>query len=145
MFNALLGEIKEGRLVRLPYLGYSLLLILFVVVFAGVVIMAIGAGEHIIGGDLQQTQDKLRARFTLPFFIVFGLFLGLIVFAGLNIMAKRIRDTGLLGWWVVLAIIVGTGVVSVVISNEASSGLHTLIWIALLLIPSDVFTKGASL
>ena len=143
MFKVLIGDIKDGRLVRLPYLGYSLLLILLSVGFVFAIIIAIGAGEHIIGGDLQQAQDKLRAWFTLPFFIVFGLFFMLILFAGLNIMAKRIRDIGLPGWWSVLAIAVVTGVVSVAISDQASSGLHTLIWLALLLIPTNAFNREA--
>ena len=143
MFKVLLGDTRGGRLVRLPYLGYSLLLVLLMAGFVFTIIIAIGAGEHVIGGDLQQAQDKLRAWFTLPFFIVFGLFFMLILFAGLNIMAKRIRDIGLPGWWGVLIIAVATGVVSVVISDQASSGLHTLIWIALLLIPTNAFNRGA--
>ena len=142
MIKVLLGEVKNGRLVRLPYLGYSLLLVLLVTVFVAAVVMAIGAGEHLIGGDLEQAQNKLRAWFTLPFFIVFVLFFGLIIFAGLNVTAKRIRDIGFSGWLGVLVIVLVTGVVSVVISEEASSGLHTLIWIALLLIPTNAFAKG---
>ena len=143
MFKVLIGDIKDGRLVRLPYLGYSLLLILLVAGFIFAIIIAIGAGEHIMGGDLQQAQDKLRAWFTLPFLIVFGLFFVLILFAGLNIMAKRIRDSGLPGWWGVLIIAVVSGVVSVVISEEASSGLHTLVWFVLLFVPTNAFNRGA--
>ena len=128
---------------RLPYLGYSLALVLLVAVFVAAVVVLIGAGEHIIGGDLEQAQNKLRAWFTLPFFVVFALFFALIIFAGLNIMAKRIRDIGLSGWLGVLVIVVVTGVVSVVISEKVSSGLHTLIWFALLLIPTNTFAKGS--
>ena len=58
-------------------------------------------------------------------------------------MAKRIRDIGLPGWWGVVIIAVVSGVVSVVISEAASSGLHTLIWVALLLIPTKAFNRGA--
>ena len=142
MFKVLIGDIKDGRLVRLPYLGYSLLLVLLMAGFVFAIILAIGAGEHIIGGDLQQAQDKLRAWFTLPFFIVFGLFFMLILFAGLNIMAKRIRDIGLPGWWGVLAVAVVTGFVSVAISEEASGGLHSLVWFVLSLVPTNAFNRG---
>jgi len=75
--------------------------------------------------------------------VVFGLVLVLFAFAGANIMAKRIRDIGLPGWWSVLAIVVLTGVVSVVISAQVGNGLYLPISLALLLIPTDAFAKGA--
>jgi len=143
MFKVLFGDIYNGRLLRLPYLGYSLLLVALMIGFGLAVVLAIGVGEHLIGGDLQQAQDKLREWFTLPAMILFGLVTVLFVFSGANIMAKRLRDTGLPGWWLVLAITVLTGAVSYVISNEVSSGLHTLIWVVLLLIPGNAFTRGA--
>lgn len=142
MFKVLFGDITDGRLRRLQYLGYSLLLVLLMFGFALAVVMAIGAGEHLIGGDLQQAQDKLREWFTLPFMIVFGLVLFLLLFAHMNITAKRIRDIGLPGWWALLGIAVLTGVVSAAVSNQAGSGLSNLIWLALLLIPGDAFARG---
>ncbi|MBW2208518.1 MAG: hypothetical protein JRG79_16550, partial [Deltaproteobacteria bacterium] len=65
MIKALFGDVKTGRLMRLQYLGYSLLLSLLMFGFGLAIVLAIGAGEHIIGGDLQQAQDKLREMFTL--------------------------------------------------------------------------------
>ena len=127
---------------RLQYLGYSLLVYLLMFGFVFVVILAIGAGEHIIGGDLQHAQDKLREMFTLPAMIVFAVIMPLFLFMVANIMAKRIRDIGLPGWWSVLAIIVITGIVSYMVSNEVSNGLSTLIWVVLLLVPSNSQAKG---
>ena len=72
MIKALFGDVKIGRLMRLQYLGYSLLLSLLMFGFGLAIVLAIGAGEHIIGGDLQQAQDKLREMFTLPLMIVFA-------------------------------------------------------------------------
>ena len=141
MTKALLGEVKTGRLMRLQYLGYSLLLSLLMFGFGLATVLAIGAGEHIIGGDLQQAQDKLREMFTLPLMIVFAVVIPLSVFIAANIMAKRIRDIGLPGWWTLLVIIVLESVASYAVSNEIGSGLHTLVWIVLLLIPSDTFKK----
>lgn len=43
-----------GRLGRLQYLGYSLLLSLLLFGFVLAFVLAIGAGEHIIGGDIPQ-------------------------------------------------------------------------------------------
>ena len=142
MIKALLGDVKTGRLMRLQYLGYSLLVYLLMFGFVFVVILAIGAGEHIIGGDLQHAQDKLREMFTLPAMIVFAVIMPLFLFMAANIMAKRIRDIGLPGWWSVLAIIVITGIVSYMVSNEVSNGLSTLIWVVLLLVPSNSQAKG---
>ena len=141
MTKALLGEVKTGRLMRLQYLGYSLLLSLLMFGFGLATVLAIGAGEHIIGGDLQQAQDKLREMFTLPLMIVFAVVIPLSVFIAANIMAKRIRDIGLPGWWTLLVIIVLESVASYAVSNEIGSGLHTLVLIVLLLIPSDTFKK----
>jgi len=109
--------------------------------FGLAIVLAIGAGEHIIGGDLQQAQDKLREMFTLPLMIVFAVVIPLFVFIGVNIMAKRIRDIGLPGWWTMLVIIVMEGVASSAVSDGAGSGLHSLVWFALLLIPTDTFKK----
>ena len=143
MLKGLFGETSNGRLTRLPYLGYLVLLAALSLGFAIAVGLMIGAGEQLIGGDLQQAQAKLAEWSTLPFMVVFGLVVAVFVFAGANIMAKRIRDIGLPGWWSVLAIVVLTGVVSVAISAQASNGLYLLITLALLLIPTDAFAKGA--
>jgi uncharacterized membrane protein YhaH (DUF805 family) len=143
MIKALFGDVKTGRLRRLQYPGYSLLLSLLMFGFVLAVVLAIGAGEHIIGGDLEQAQEQLREMFTLPVMLVFAVVMPLFLFAGANTMAKRIRDIGLPGWWMVLAIIVITGVVSYMVSNEVSNALHTLIWVVLLLVPGNALARGA--
>lgn len=145
IFKVFWGDIKGGGLGRLPYLGYSLLLTMAMFGFVLAVIFAIGAGEHLIGGDLQQAQDKLREWFTLPFFVVFGGFLVFSLFGGLNIMAKRIRDIGLSGWWAVLAITVLEGILAFFVSQQTSSGLHMLTWVMLMLIPTNFFTRQKGL
>ena len=142
MFKVLFGDISNVRLMRLPYLGYSLLIDLLVIGFVFAVVLTIGAGEQIIGGNLQQAQDMLQKWFTLPFFIVIGLFMLSFVYAGFNIMAKRIRDIGLPGWWVLLAIIVLESVVTYTVSQQAGGNSHILITVVLLLIPSNTFAKG---
>ena len=136
------GDVSNGRLARLPFLGYSLLVSVLLIGFVLAIIVAIGAGEHLIGGDLQQAQAKLREWFTLPFLIVFGLIIALVLFVSANLKAKRFRDIGLPGWWSVLAVVVLTGVVSAAVSNQASNSLYWLIWLALVLIPSNTFGKG---
>jgi len=141
MFKIFFGEIKTGRLLRLSYLGYTLLMQLLVIAMVLAFIVAIGASENLIGGDFQQIQDMLRAWFSVPFIIVFGIGMVLFGFAGFNLMAKRIRDTGLPGWWTLLAILVVEIIVSIIISQETSANLHIFLTIVLLLVPADTFTK----
>jgi uncharacterized membrane protein YhaH (DUF805 family) len=141
MFKIFFGEIKTGRLQRLAFLGYSLLIQLLVIGFVIAIIVVIGASEQLIGGDLQQAQDMLRAWFSVPFIIVFGIGMALFGFAGFNLMAKRIRDTGLPGWWTLLAILVVEIIVSIIISQETSANVHIFLTIVLLLIPADTFSK----
>ena len=145
MINALLKEIKTGRLLRLQYLGYSLFMGLLVVIFIAALVFAIGAGEHLLGGNLQDAQNQLREWFTLPFMIVFGIFMASMLFIGFNLMAKRIRDIGLPGWWSILVIMIISGALSYAVSQQASSGFHTLIWILLVLVPTNTLEKSKGL
>lgn len=131
----------DGRLARLQYLGYSLLLTAIAFGIIIVLVFAMGAGEHLLGGDLTQAQDKLRGWFALPTVVLFSLGYLVLIVAGANIMAKRIRDMGLPGWWVVVAISLLVGGSTTASSEQAGGGLMTIIWIALLLIPSGAFTN----
>lgn len=141
MIKTLFKDVAFGRIARLSYLGHSILLFLLLIAYMLIVVLAVGAGEHIIGGDLQQAQDQLRGMMTLPFLIITGIVMGLLIFAGLNIMAKRIRDIGLPGWWIVLALIVLGMLLSYFVSQQAGSGLHTLAWVLLVLIPGNAVGK----
>jgi uncharacterized membrane protein YhaH (DUF805 family) len=141
MIKTFFGDITDGRLARLPYLGHWLLLALAVLVLLFGIGAAIGVGEHLIGGDLQQAQAKLREWFTVPFFVVFGLVAAVLLFAGANLTAKRIRDIGLPGWWSVLAIALLVGLVSGAVSEQAGSGVQLAIWLALVLVPTNALAK----
>ena len=56
-------------------------------------------------------------------------------------MAKRFRDIGLPGWWMVLVVFILSALVSYFVSENASSGFSLLVWIALLLIPGNALTR----
>jgi len=144
MFNTYFGEIKHGRLLRLPYLKYYVIMIAAMIVFMIGTGVMVGVSEHIMGGDIQQAQDKLRAWFALPSIIVIGVVMIAIVFAGVNIAAKRIRDMGLPGWWVILAVVVLSGGISIATDNQGqgSSGIGLILLLALLFIPSNTFGKS---
>jgi len=141
MINTLVGDIKTGRLLRLQYIGYSLVLLLMVLGFVIFTILAIGAGEHLLNGNLQEAQAQLQDWFSLPFILAFGVFMIVLLFSSMNIMAKRIRDIGLPGWITVFGVMILEGIVSVVISEESGSSLHTVVWLLLVLVPSNTLGK----
>ena len=142
MLTALFGDITNGRLQRLPFLGYSVLVTLLFFGFVFAVVFAIGAGEKLIGGDLQQAQDTLAQALGIPFIIVFALFMAVMLFVQMNLMAKRIRDMGLPGWWVVLVLVIVSGVVGSMVSEQAGGGLNSVVFLVLLLVPSNAFGKS---
>ena len=145
MFKALFGDIQAGRLLRLPYLGYSILISVLMIVFGLALAFAAGVGEHLISGDMEAAQLHMSENFSIVSVLLFIVVSVLFLFAGCNIMAKRLRDIGLPGWWMVLAIVVVTGAVAVMVSDEASNILQTVIWIVLLLVPSNSLTSPTDL
>ena len=145
MLKVLFGDVQAGRILRLPYLGYSVLLSVLMIVIGLGLAFAAGVGEHLIAGDLEAAQAHMSENFSLIAALSFVVVSVLFLFAGCNIMAKRLRDIGLPGWWMVLAIIILTGAVAVMVSDEASNILQTVIWIVLLLIPSNSLTSPTDL
>jgi uncharacterized membrane protein YhaH (DUF805 family) len=136
MLRGLFGDVMNGRLARLTFLGYWVLLTVLVVTLGIGIGFAIGAAEHLMGGDLQAAQDQLRERFGGPAVIAIAVVFGAFAFAGLNIEAKRLRDIGLPGWWGVLGILVASTVLSFALSDEAASAFALVVLIALLLVPT---------
>lgn len=143
MLNTLIGDIKNGRIVRLQFLGYTVMLSLILFAFVLLVIFIFGAGEHLLGGNLKTAQDQLSGWFALPFILILGVLVMLFIFilASINLMAKRIRDIGLPGWWSVLIFVILEAVVSSYISQQAGSGLHILTWLLLIFVPSNALAK----
>lgn len=141
MIGVYFGEINTGRLKRLPYLGYGLLITvaLFILMFAFVVMIA--GAESIIGGDFSETQRRLTDMFGIPVIVLFViLFLGFL-FASANLMAKRARDIGWPGWWTVLAVFAATVVISFMFSETMANILNFIIILPFLFIPSDKFER----
>lgn len=141
MLKPLFGDTATGRLARLPYLGYWILLGLLSVVIAIGIGASIGVAENAIGGDIQEAQAQLREHLGLPAVVLIFAVGMLLLFANLNLMAKRLRDMGLPAWWVVLGFVVISAVLSGGISEQASGGLYFVFWLALLLIPTDMFAR----
>lgn len=138
MLKVLFRDIMNGHLTRLSYFGYSLLLVLLVVVLGIAFALTMLIIGNLIIGDNHQGQDMLRQWLSLPGFIT----IGLCVFGWSNITAKRIRDTGLPGWWTLLAITILQSTLFFTVSVPASSSLQTLFEVALLSIPTNAFIKN---
>jgi len=95
MLKTYFGEWGTGKLQRLPYFGYHILLIVLIIAIILGSIAAIGATENFIGGNLAETQKMLMDKF--GFVAIAGIMV--LIFAAmlgqLNILGKRIRDMGL--------------------------------------------------
>ncbi len=153
MLKVLFGEVTNGRLARLPYLGHLLLIgaIMFGVMFG--IVALISSAEKIMEGSLQQIQAALLQKFGILFVIVMTMFFLTILFASMNITAKRIRDMGLWGWTTVLALAIAGGIVGTLFPGEmsmasahnprtpspVSSAFQAVVLLCLLLIPSNSF------
>ena len=141
MFKIYFGEFANGRLLRLPYLGYSILIIILWIGFVIATIVAIGAAEHLMGGNLAEAQAMLTKSLGIPYMIILGLVFIAMLVASLNMMAKRARDMGLPGWIFVIVVFIASGLLSYYASDKAGSGLSSIVGFALLLIPSNTFFR----
>ena len=120
MLKTYFGEWGTGRLQRLPYLGYHILLMVLVVASIFGAIMLVGTIENIIGGSIEETQTMLLDKFGIIgiigiMLLIFGTMLGQI-----NILGKRIRDIGLPVLWTILGIIVVSMVLNVIYPPEVT-------------------------
>ena len=141
MFRGLFGDVTNGRLARLPFLGYWVLIFVLMIAVGIGVTVTFGAAEHLIGGDLQSAQDQLLGQVGAPAVVAIAIVFVALAFAGLNIQAKRLRDIGLPGWWSVLGILIISSALSFGLSDEAASAFSLLVLIALLLVPTGALGR----
>jgi len=167
MLKIYFGEWGYGKLQRLPYLGYHILLMILVVavIFAG--IFAVGATENLMGGDLEATQKLLADKFGIIAVIFIAALMFIAMLGQVNILGKRIRDMGLPVVWTILGIIVlsmvlnllfppqevsmsalavqsddvaaATVSTTVTTTNMVTQIFNSLIFLCLVLIPSNTF------
>lgn len=105
-FKTYFGEWGTGKLQRLPYLGYHVLLMVIVmaVIFGG--IFAVGATENLMGGNIADTQKILYDKFGILAIISIAALVFITILGQVNILGKRIRDMGLPVLWTILGIII---------------------------------------
>ncbi|MEA3434718.1 MAG: hypothetical protein U9R13_09060 [Campylobacterota bacterium] len=112
MLKTYFGEWGTGKLQRLPYFGYHILLIVLIIAIILGSIATVGAVENFMGGNLAETQKMLMDKF--GFVAIAGIMI--LIFAAmlgqLNILGKRIRDMGL----PVLMTIIGIMLISLILN-----------------------------
>ncbi len=139
MMKTLFGEVLTGRLGRLPFLGGSVLLAVVTVAIGVGIGLAAGVAENMAGGDVGEAQAQIAERLGLPSLVLSGIVFGAVFLADLNLTAKRFRDIGLRGWWMVLAVVLLSMAISWALTPEAASGFHLVVFVALCLVPAGVF------
>lgn len=141
MLKRYFGEIRTGRLTRLGYLGYSLLLMLIALSLALLLGVLLGVAEKVTDTDLAAAQHQLAEQFGFAAVLVIGLVGLLFTFAGLNLMAKRARDIGLPGWIFIAVLYALELGLSIGVSVNASAAIHGLALLGLLLVPGNLFPR----
>ena len=154
MWEIFFGRVQTGRLARLQYLGYSILLnlVLFAIMLGG--IMLVGGTER-LSGDPAAMQAWFAEHLGIAGMFVIMVIFFVFMFASLNMTAKRLRDMGLPGWLGVLGIFVISLIVSTLFGggaqpppgevatvNPVAMGVQFAILLFLLLVPSDTFGGG---
>ncbi|MGB5830913.1 MAG: DUF805 domain-containing protein [Thiohalocapsa sp.] len=143
MFKNLWGDLTEGRLRRLPFLGWYLVVALLAVVAALGVGASMGAAERMGGGEIADTQQFLTEQLGIVGVVMVALLFGLLLFAQLNISTKRIRDMGLPSPWLILFGLLLLGALFSGMLGQSGGGLfNLLVLLALLLIPTASFGAG---
>jgi len=151
MFNTYFGSVTSGRLLRLPFVGYIILLnVVFIALMLGGA-ASLGVAENMVGGDLTQAQQMLSEKFGIPAMIIIAIIIFGVLFATLNLKAKRIRDMGLPGWKTLLAAWAALIVIAIIVSmvfgantettEQITSIVSSIAILALIFIPSNTFNK----
>ena len=112
MLKTYFGEWSTGKLQRLPYLGYHLLLMVLIIAIIMGTIFTIGAAENFIGGNLAETQKMLMDKFGFVAIAGIVTLIFIVMLGQLNILGKRIRDMGL----PVLMTILGIMLISLILN-----------------------------
>ena len=143
MLHTLFGDLKEGRLARLPFLAYSILATVLAGFALLAIVLALGSVAGLFSGDTAAVEVFLRENMNEPgIFIILALGLAL-MFAHANLSAKRYRDMGLKGWKTLIWVSVLVTAASVLLDPFATGGLQFLVFLALALIPSGFFGAAA--
>jgi uncharacterized membrane protein YhaH (DUF805 family) len=142
MIRTLFADLSSGRLQRLPYLGWYAVLALFVLVIGFGIGASIGLAERASGGEAADAQMVITEHLGVVGLVLIIAIFSVLLFAHLNIAAKRIRDMGLPGWLVLLGAIIVGGLIGTLAGQGIGALFNLLGLLALFLIPSNAFGKS---
>jgi uncharacterized membrane protein YhaH (DUF805 family) len=143
MIRTLFADLSSGRLQRLPYLGWYAVLALFVLVIGFGIGASIGLAERASGGEAADAQMVITEHLGVVGLVLIIAIFSVLLFAHLNIAAKRIRDMGLPGWLVLLGAIIVGGLIGTLAGQGIGALFNLLGLLALFLIPSNAFGKSS--
>ena len=154
-FRTLFGEVGNGRLNRVQFIGFTFLVtvLMMIVVFA---VIAGVAGAERSADNIQEFQQMMAEKYGMAFVVGLMILGSVFTFASLNIAAKRIRDMGLPAWPTVLAMVIIGVVIGILFPGEmvsvnggparmqpsfVSATYQAIVFLALTLIPGNTFGK----
>ena len=138
------GDLRYGRLKRGNYLAYPLLATALSAFALLCIVLAIGSVAGLLtgsnGGAGELSGDSLRG----PGFLMLA-FIGLAsMFVHANLSAKRYRDMGLNGWQTLLVLSLLMVPAYLVLGPGIPGILQALVFLSLVLIPTNRFNPGKS-
>jgi len=106
MLKVYFGEWKSGRLKRLPYLGYYLLIMFLVmaIMFGGM--FAMGLMDAVMGANMKVIEKAVEEGGGIVFILLFMVVMFGAMVAQINIFAKRVRDMGLPVLWTIVGLFI---------------------------------------
>ncbi|EKV32161.1 hypothetical protein C882_3225 [Caenispirillum salinarum AK4] len=144
ILRTLFGNLRHGTMHRVPFFWH--IAGLWAVGGAAVMAVVVGMGinQPTDGMTPEQAGQAVRDALGPVVHTVLVVLAAVLVFAQVNIMAKRLRDTGLPGWLTLVAVVAVTGLVSGFISPAAGGLVNIVFWLALLFTPPVVFARRKS-
>ncbi len=170
MLNIYFGEWGSGRLQRLPYLGYHVLIMFLVVFIAIGLVFAMGLLGSLMSGNIKEIENIMGNQLGILASVLFTILILSMIIGQINIFAKRIRDMGLPVIWTILGIIVismalnliyppqdividtttietaqsrlSTASATMSSSNSVVALYNLMVFLLLIFVPSDTFRKN---
>ncbi|WP_404382422.1 DUF805 domain-containing protein [Caenispirillum salinarum] len=141
ILHTLFGNLRHGTLHRAPFFWH--IAGLWAVGGAAVMAIVVGLGlnQPTEGMTPEQADQAVRDALGPVVRTVLVLVAAVFLLAQVNMIAKRLRDTGLPGWLTLVAVVAVTGLVSGFISPAAGGLVNIVFWLALLFTPPRAFAR----
>jgi uncharacterized membrane protein YhaH (DUF805 family) len=139
MLRVYFGEFASGRLGRLGYLGHYVGLTLAMVAVGLAVGFGAGVTEEVVGADTAAEATQPLSVVALVVLSILGVAAAV---AGVNILAKRLRDIGLPGWWGAAGIFVAAAILAAVGGDSVSGLFGLVVFVVLVGVPTGALGRG---